>query len=64
MSAPVEAPPVVERSELAAWARVIKPALCLLLQFWAMNERQYPPAHPYRQAATMFLRFLEARYGV
>ncbi len=50
--------------ELRAFARVLKPALCMLEQFWALNSDRYPPAHPYRQAARMVVRYLEGRYGV
>jgi hypothetical protein len=56
--------PTTPPDEFRAWARVLKPALYMLVQFWALNERQYPPAHPYRQAALMVIRFLEGRYGV
>lgn len=51
-------------SELRELARVLKPALCLLLQFWSFAPDRYPPTHPYRQAASMVLRYLERRYGV
>lgn len=56
--------PTPPPDELRAWARVIKPALCLLLQFWQLNGDRFPPSHPYRQAALMVIRFLEGRYGV
>ncbi len=53
-----------ENDELAALARVLKPALYLLLQFWQLNGDRFPPSHPYRQAALMVIRYLESRYGV
>jgi hypothetical protein len=50
--------------ELRDFARVLKAALCLLIQFWTLSGDRYPPQHPYRQGATMVLRYIERRYGV
>lgn len=49
-------------TELRDIARVFKQAIGVLLAYWKV--RGDPPEHPYRQAATMVLRYLERRYGV
>jgi hypothetical protein len=49
--------------EMRDLARVIKAALGVLIAYWN-QMRDYPPAHPYRQAVRMIVRYLEHTYGV
>lgn len=68
MSDPRATLPAIEAAsqssgELRALARVLIPALYLLLQYWQLNSERFPPSHPYRQSALMVLRYLERTYG-
>ena len=51
------------RTELRDLARVLKAALGVLVAYWNAT-RDYPPAHPYRQAARMIVGYLERMYDV
>lgn len=60
----IDAPCTIEPgAELRDLARVVKAAIGVLVAYWN-QARDYPPAHPYRQAAHMIVRYLEHTYGV
>lgn len=50
-------------TELRGLARVVKPALLMVVAHWNVTQK-YPPAHPYRQAIKMVVGYLERRYEV
>lgn len=50
-------------TELRDIARVVKPALLMVVAHWNVTQK-YPPAHPYRQAVKMIVGYLERRYQV
>lgn len=53
----------IATTELRDMARVVKPALLMVVAHWNATQK-YPPAHPYRQAIKMLVAYLERRYGV
>lgn len=53
----------LDTTELRALARVVKPALLMVVAHWNATQ-QYPPAHPYRQAVKMVIGYLERQYRV
>lgn len=62
-SMPDTAPAPDYSGDLRPLARVLVAALYMVLQYWQLNSERFPPAHPYRQAALMVLRYLERTYG-